>query len=62
MMQPLENHQLLLSCSTQWTTSRNLSRGDLIGSSLAFSCSSMGSTYRKKKGREQPSRSLSGLQ
>lgn len=38
-------HQLLFSCSIQWTT--NLSRhfADRIISNLAFSCSSIGSTY-----------------
>jgi hypothetical protein len=36
-------HQLLLSCSIQCTTTRRRRRGETIGSSLAFSYSSIGS-------------------
>lgn len=39
-------HQWLRSCSIQWTTSRSRRRGERIGRSLAFSCSSIGSSCR----------------
>lgn len=41
----LVTHQLLFSCSIQYTTSCSRSRADLMGSSFAFSCSSIGNTY-----------------
>lgn len=40
----LVTHQLLFSCSIQYTTSCSRSRADLMGSNFAFSCSSIGNT------------------